>query len=120
LSLPVVYARKTKPITMPDQIFLTLAPSHTKGRTVELIVSPEYLGREERVLIIDDFLASGQTIMGLVRLASAAGASVVGIGALIEKRFEGGRSLLSSLSVPIEALAVITSMEAGRIEFEDG
>jgi len=120
LSLPVVYARKTKPITMPDQIFLTLAPSHTKGRTVELIVSPEYLGREERVLIIDDFLASGQTIMGLVRLASAAGASVVGIGALIEKRFEGGRSLLSSLSVPIEALAVIISMEAGRIEFEDG
>ncbi len=120
LSLPVVYARKTKPITMPDQIFLTLAPSHTKGRTVDLIVSPEYLGREERVLIIDDFLASGQTIMGLVRLASAAGASVVGIGALIEKRFEGGRSLLSSLSVPIEALAVITSMEAGRIEFEDG
>lgn len=120
LSLPVVYARKTKPITMPDQIFLTLAPSHTKGRTVELIVSPEYLGREERVLIIDDFLASGQTIMGLVRLASAAGATVVGIGALIEKRFEGGRSLLGSLSVPIEALAVITSMEAGRIEFEDG
>ena len=120
LSLPVVYARKTKPITMPDQIFLTLAPSHTKGRTVELIVSPEYLGREERVLIIDDFLASGQTIMGLVRLASAAGASVVGIGALIEKRFEGGRALLSSLSVPIEALAVIISMEAGRIEFEDG
>ena len=120
LNLPVVYARKTKPITMPDQIFLTLAPSHTKGRTVELIVSPEYLGRGERVLIIDDFLASGQTILGLVRLASAAGASVVGIGALIEKRFEGGRTLLSSLSVPIEALAVIIDMEAGRIVFEDG
>ena len=120
LGLPVVYARKTKPITMPDQIFLTLAPSHTKGRTVELIVSPEYLGRAERVLIIDDFLASGQTIMGLVRLASAAGASVVGIGALIEKRFEGGRSLLGSLSVPIEALAVIIDMEAGRIVFEGG
>ena len=120
LNLPVVYARKTKPITMPDQIFLTLAPSHTKGRTVELIVSPEYLGRAERVLIIDDFLASGQTIMGLVRLASAAGASVVGIGALIEKRFEGGRSLLGSLSVPIEALAVIIDMEGGRIVFEGG
>src|SRR3970040_2759211 len=109
LGLPVVYARKTKPITMPDQIFLTLAPSHTTGRTVELIVSPEYLGRAERVLIIDDFLASGQTIMGLVRLASAAGASVVGIGALIEKRFEGGRALLSSFSVPLEALAGIIS-----------
>jgi xanthine phosphoribosyltransferase len=118
LGLPVVYARKSKPITMPDQIFLTLAPSHTKGRTVELIVSPEYLGIEERVLIIDDFLASGQTIMGLVRLASAAGASVVGIGALVEKRFEGGRELLSRLDVPIEALAVITDMSDGKIVFE--
>jgi xanthine phosphoribosyltransferase len=120
LKLPVVYARKTKPITMPDQIFLTLAPSHTKGRTVELIVSPEYLGPGEQVLIIDDFLASGQTIMGLVRLAQAAGASIVGIGALIEKRFEGGRQLLARLDVPIHALAVITDMDEGRIVFADG
>ena len=118
LGLPVVYARKSKPITMPDQIFLTLAPSHTKGRTVELIVSPEYLGLQEKVLIIDDFLASGQTIMGLVRLASAAGASVVGIGTLVEKRFEGGRDLLAHLQVPIEALAVITDMRDGKIVFE--
>lgn len=119
LGLPVVYARKSKPITMPDQIFLTLAPSHTKGRTVELIVSPEYLGPEERVLIIDDFLASGQTILGLVRLTRAAGASIVGIGTLIEKRFEGGRALLSELGVPIEALAVIVDMSDGKIVFED-
>ncbi|OGO10261.1 MAG: xanthine phosphoribosyltransferase [Chloroflexi bacterium RBG_13_68_17] len=119
LGIPVVYARKTKPITMPDQIFLTLAPSHTKGRTVELIVSPEYLGTGERVLIIDDFLATGQTIMGLVRLAQAAGAKVVGIGAVIEKDFEGGRQLLSSLGVPIEALATITDMSEGRIVFSD-
>jgi len=118
LDLPVVYARKSKPITMPDQILLTLAPSHTKGRTVELIASPEYLGFEEKILIIDDFLASGQTIMGLVRLASAAGASVVGIGTLIEKRFEGGRDLLNRLKVPIEALAVITDMTDGKIVFE--
>lgn len=119
LGLPVVYARKSKPITMPDQIFLTLAPSHTKGRTVELIVSPEFLGRDERVLIIDDFLASGQTIMGLVRLARAAGATVVGIGALIEKSFEHGRELLAGLEVPIEALAVISDMSEGKIVFED-
>jgi xanthine phosphoribosyltransferase len=117
LGLPVVYARKQKPITMPNEIFLTLAPSHTKGRTVELIVSPEYLGAAERVLIIDDFLASGQTILGLARLAQAAGARVVGIGAVIEKSFEGGRAALSGLNVPIEALAIITSMEEGRIEF---
>ena len=73
LGLPVVYARKTKPITMPDQVYLTLAPSHTKGRMVELIISPEYLANNEKVLIIDDFLASGQTILGLVRLAEASG-----------------------------------------------
>ncbi len=75
LNLPVVYARKTKPITMPDQVFLTLAPSHTKGRMVELIISPEYLAGHEKILIIDDFLASGATIMGLVRLAQTAGAT---------------------------------------------
>ena len=117
LGLPVVYARKTKPITMPDQVYLTLAPSHTKGRTVELIVSPEYLANNERVLIIDDFLASGQTILGLVRLAEASGSKVVGIGALIEKSFEGGRVALESLGVPVESLACITKMEDGKIEF---
>jgi xanthine phosphoribosyltransferase len=119
LGLPVVYARKSKPVTMPDQIFLTLAPSHTKGRIVELIVSPEYLGPEERVLIIDDFLASGQTIMGLVRLAQAAGATIVGVGTLIEKRFENGRDLLSELEVPIEALAIVSDMSEGKILFAD-
>lgn len=115
LRLPVVYARKSKPITMPDQIFLTLAPSHTKGRTVELIVSPEYLAKGERILIIDDFLASGQTILGLARLAQAAGSAIVGIGAVIEKDFEGGRAVLASLGVPIESLATITDMSAGKI-----
>jgi xanthine phosphoribosyltransferase len=119
LGIPIVYARKTKPITMPNQVFLTLAPSHTKGRMVELIVSPEYLSKGERVLIIDDFLATGQTIAGLAQLALAAGASVVGIGTVIEKTFEGGRELLKSLGVPIESLASIVDMSEGRILFAD-
>ena len=119
LGLPVVYARKSKPITMPDQVYLTLAPSHTKGRMVELIVSPEYLQHGEKVLIIDDFLASGATILGLVRLAEAAGAKIVGIGALIEKTFEGGREALKSVGVPIEALACITSLDGGKIVFSE-
>lgn len=119
LGVPVVYARKHKPITMPDQVYLTLSPSHTKGRIVELIVSPEYLAGGERVLIIDDFLASGATIQGLVRLAQTAGAVIVGIGALIEKTFEGGRAVLSYLGVPIETLARIRSMEGDQILFED-
>lgn len=117
LGLPVVYARKTKPITMPDQVYLTLAPSHTKGRMVELIVSPEYLANQEKVLIIDDFLASGQTILGLVRLAEASGSKVVGIGALIEKLFEGGREMLKPLGVQIESLVCITGMDDGQITF---
>ena len=119
LGLPVVYARKTKPITMPDEVFLTLAPSHTKGRMVELIVSPEYLAGLEKVLIIDDFLATGATIMGLVRLAQVAGASVIGVGTLIEKTFEGGRALLQPLGIPVESLACITSMQAGEIVLGD-
>ena len=119
LGLPVVYARKSKPITMPDQVFLTLTPSHTKGRTVELIISPEYLAGGERVLIIDDFLASGATILGLVRLAQSAGAQIVGVGALVEKIFEGGRQALSHLEIPVESLACIRSMEGDQILFMD-
>lgn len=119
LGLPVVYARKTKPITMPDTVYLTVAPSHTKGVMTDLIVSPDFLPRGERILIIDDFLASGATIMGLVRLVKAAGAELVGIGALIEKSFEGGRDILQSLDVPVHALVTITSMQNGKFEFSE-
>ncbi len=119
LGIPVVFARKSKPVTMPDQVYLTVAPSHTKGINVELIVSPEYLAKGERVLIIDDFLASGSTIKGLVRLIQAAGATLVGIGALIEKDFEGGRDLLTPLGVPIESLACITRMDEDGILLKD-
>lgn len=117
LGLPVVYARKTKPVTMPDQVYLTLAPSHTKGRMVELIVSPEHLAGGEKILIIDDFLASGATILGLVRLTQTAGSSIVGIGALIEKSFEGGRKALAPLGVPVHSLACITELDDDKITF---
>lgn len=120
LDLPVVYARKTKPITMPSEVYITVAPSHTKGTNTELIVSPEYLGRGERILIIDDFLASGATIAGLVRLAEVAGAQVIGIGTLVEKTFEGGRDLLTPLGVPIHSLVSITNMDDGQIVFDEG
>jgi xanthine phosphoribosyltransferase len=120
LGLQVVYARKTKPVTMPDQVYLTLAPSHTKGRMVELIISPEHLPHGERILIIDDFLASGATILGLVRLAQTAGAEIVGIGALIEKNFEGGReALVKAVGVPVESLAVIASLDNDTITFAE-
>jgi xanthine phosphoribosyltransferase len=118
LDLPLIYARKTKPITMPDHVHRASAPSHTKGHFVELMVSPEILPPGEHVLIVDDFLASGNTISALARLVEQSGASVVGIGAVIEKSFEGGRARLSSLyDVPIESLVTITDMSNGQILF---
>jgi len=115
LGLPVLYARKRKPITMMEPVYVESAPSHTKGLEVLLMVSPEYLGPGERVLIVDDFLATGLTIAALVRLVHKAGSQVVGIGVLIEKRFEGGREALAHLNVPIEALVTITDMREGQI-----
>ena len=119
LHLPVVYARKTRPITMPNTVYLTVAPSHTKGNMVELIVSPEYLKKNEKVLIIDDFLASGATIHALVRLTQAAGAEVCGVGTLIEKTFEGGRDSLAYLNVPIFSLVQISNLDNGNICFAE-
>ena len=119
MKVPVVYARKTKPVTMTADVYLTTAPSHTKGHQVELIVSPEYLRHGERILIIDDFLASGATIKGLVRLVQAAGADLVGIGTLIEKPDEGGRADLESLNIPIHSLAAVDLSDDSQILFVD-
>ncbi len=118
LNLPVIYARKTKPVTMPDQVYRASAPSHTKGHFVELMVSPEVLHEGDRILIVDDFLASGQTIAALARIVQDSGAELVGIGALIEKTFERGRQVLAAqFDVPIESLVTITDMSDGAIVF---
>ena len=118
LDIPVIYARKSKPITMPEQVYRDTAPSHTKGKMVELLVSPEVLHATDRVLIVDDFLATGQTIAALARIVQASGATLVGIGAVIEKTFEGGRQVLSAqFDVPIESLVVIVDMGDGQIVF---
>ena len=117
LGVPVVYARKTKPVTMPDEVYLETAPSHTKGQFVELMVSPEFLGPGDKILIIDDFLARGKTIDALARLALQAGAEIKGVGAVIEKAFEGGRAELAYLKVPIYSLVVINRMTGSEIIF---
>ncbi len=119
LGVPLVYARKTKPVTMTDPVFVEAAPSHTKGISVFLMVSPEFIGPGDCVLIIDDFLASGQTISALVRLVRHAGAELVGIGALIEKSFEGGRAALEPLGVPLHSLVVIDDMTDDQILFSE-
>jgi xanthine phosphoribosyltransferase len=115
LDVPIVYARKTRPVTMTGPVFVEIAPSHTKGRDVFLMVSTEFLGPGDRVLVVDDFLATGATISALVRLVQHAGAELVGIGTVIEKTFEGGRADLETLGVPIVSLAVVTDMSDGQI-----
>ena len=115
LGLPVIYARKRRPITMPSSVYRRTAPSHTKGEEVELLVSPEVLGPEDRVLVVDDFLASAKTILALVGLVEDAKATLVGVGVVIEKRFEGGRAALAALGVPIESLAAIERVEGDKI-----
>lgn len=119
LGVPVIYARKTRPITMTSGMYKSEAPSHTKGGIVELIVSPEYLKPEDRVILIDDFLASGKTIAALAELIAQCNATLCGIGCLVEKSFEGGRDLLTPLNVPIISLAIIDSMEENSIVVRD-
>ena len=119
LNVPVIYARKTRPNTMPSGFFSANAPSHTKGGLVDLIVSPEYLQPDDRVLLIDDFLATGQTIDALASLVAECGATLVGVGCIIEKSFEEGRQRLHHLHVPVVSLAIIESMDGDTITVRD-
>ena len=119
LGVPVVYARKTRPVTMADGVFESEAPSHTKGGVTKLIISPEYLHQDDRVLLIDDFLASGKTLVALVDLIEQCGADLLGIGCVVEKSFEGGREALQEVGVPIVTLAVVTKLEGNTVEVRD-
>lgn len=119
LEIPIVFARKHQPLTMAPDPFRQATTSHTHGNPIELIVSPEYLLRTDRVLIIDDFLATAQTILALARLVEQSCAQLLGIGAVIEKRFEGGRDALLGFQVPIESLAVIERFDGERIVLEE-
>lgn len=114
LGIPLVFARKSRPITISDS-YQTTYRSATKGVTAELVVSCEYLQAGDRVLIIDDFLAGGSTAEALFKLANMAHAKVVGVGVLIEKMSSGGRAFLSGYDVPVESLAKIAD-DAGSPE----
>ncbi|WP_228845411.1 xanthine phosphoribosyltransferase [Phototrophicus methaneseepsis] len=118
LDVPVVYARKKRPITMSGPIFMEVAPSHTKGGDVTLMVSSEFLHAGENILIVDDFLATGHTLMALARMVRDAQANLVGVGVVVEKTFEEGRNamLAAGYDIPIYALAAITSMDGEDIE----
>lgn len=110
LGVPMVFARKNKPRTMTDELLSVDAPSHTKGGVVTLYVSSKYLDASDRVLLIDDFLATGNTVAAMARLIADSGAELLGIGCVIEKIYQDGRKQLASLDMPIITLAKIDIM----------
>lgn len=114
LGVPMVYARKKKPITMRDPAYTAQSVSRTKGGVVDLFVSGEFLGPEDRVVVVDDFLASGGTLRALAGIIAQSGATLLGIGCVIEKAFEHGREKLADLNVPIHTLANIVEMDQER------
>lgn len=121
LGIPMVYARKKKPLTMKEPAYTAQSVSRTKGGTVDLFVSSEFLGAGDRVVIIDDFLASGGTVRSLTGIIGQSGATLLGLGCVIEKQFEGGRDKLADLNIPIHTLANIVRMsEAEGIVVEAG
>lgn len=115
LGVPMIYARKHRPITMHEGEYVAEATSPTKGGSVELIISPEFLGVADRVLLIDDFLASGITIEALVKLIRQSGATLCGIGCVIEKVYAGGREHLKPYGVPIVTLAKVDLREGEMV-----
>ena len=115
---PVVFAKKTKTRNIAGDVYRTEVRSYTHNNTSEVIVSKKYLGAGDRVLLIDDFLANGAALAGLMELAAMAGAQVIGAGIAIEKAYQPGGKLLRECGLRIESLARISAMdESGRIEF---
>lgn len=117
--VPVVFAKKAAPNTMTEDFYAAEAKSFTKGTVSMLRVAKQYLSPGDRVLIVDDFLASGEAGVALVSLARNAGAEVVGFSAVIEKKWQGGADRLRELGIEVKSLAVIAAINDGKITFAD-
>ena len=107
---PLVFAKKSKTINIAGDVWTSKVHSFTHGRDYDIIVSKDYLTSADRVLLIDDFLANGAALTGLIELCSQAGAEVVGAGICIEKAFQPGGDKIRSRGVRVESLARIKSM----------
>lgn len=115
---PVIFAKKTKTKNIDGAVYTSKVESFTHGQIYDIIVSKDFLHADDRVLIIDDFLANGAALTGLIELVNAAGATLVGAGIAIEKAFQPGGELLRARGVRIESLARIKAMAPdGSIEF---
>lgn len=117
LNVPVIFARKRKSLTMTDGLLTASVYSFTKQETSEISIASKYVSQDDKILIIDDFLANGQAALALIKLAEDAGAEVAGIGIVIEKSFQNGRKLLEFKGVRVESLARIESLNNGQVTF---
>ncbi|TDO13648.1 xanthine phosphoribosyltransferase [Bacillus subtilis] len=117
LGVPVVFARKHKSLTLTDNLLTASVYSFTKQTESQIAVSGTHLSDQDHVLIIDDFLANGQAAHGLVSIVMQAGASIAGLGIVIEKSFQPGRDELVKLGYRVESLARIQSLEEGKVSF---
>lgn len=118
--VPVVFAKKNQTKNIAGDVYTSKVESFTHGRVYDIIVSKDYLGPNDRVLIIDDFLANGAALMGLSQLVKDSGATLVGCGIVIEKGFQPGGKMLRDKGVRVESLAIVDSMsETEGVTFRD-
>ena len=120
-NVPFVFAKKSKSVNIDDDTYIAEVESFTHKCTNKVIVSKKFLNAGDRVLIIDDFLANGQALKGLISITEAAGATVEGIGIAIEKGFQDGGNIIRNLGYKLESLAIVESMDAktGTVVFRN-
>ena len=120
-DVPVVFAKKTQTKNIAGDVYTTKVESFTHGRAYDIIVSKEFLGKGDKVLLIDDFLANGKALEGLAELVTKSGAELVGAGVVIEKGFQVGGDIIRSKGIHLESLAIVESMDekTGEVVFRD-
>ena len=120
-KVPVVFAKKSKTKNIAGDVYTSRVESYTHGRVYDIIVSKQFLGPEDKVLLIDDFLANGKALEGLAQLVEDAGATLVGAGIAVEKGFQVGGDIIRSKGIHLESLAIVDSMDAatGEITFRE-
>ena len=119
LHVPVLFAKKHRTSNVSGVLYQTLVHSYTHGTDYTVVVEREYLKADDRVLIIDDFLANGKAVEGLLDLSAQAGATVVGAGIVIEKGFQDGGVQLRASGLRVESLAIVDSMNENAIVFRE-
>ncbi len=118
-NIPVVFAKKSKTKNISDDVYTSRVVSFTHGNETDIVVSKSYLNEGDRVLIIDDFLANGSALEGLISIVNQSGATLVGAGIVIEKGFQPGGDLIRSMGIRVESLAIIDSMSDTSLTFRD-